>query len=40
MKMSYAAICSECGEGCDVPFKPKPEMEILCKDCFKELKGY
>ncbi|MBD3312792.1 hypothetical protein GF352_05055 [archaeon] len=40
MVKTHAAICSECGEWCDVPFKPKSNKEILCKDCYKELNGY
>lgn len=40
MAKTYAVICSECGEWCDVSFKPKNKENILCKDCYKEINGY
>ncbi|HLE06960.1 MAG TPA: CxxC-x17-CxxC domain-containing protein [Candidatus Nanoarchaeia archaeon] len=40
MPKTYAVICSECGEWCDVKFKPKPDSPVCCKDCYKEKKGY
>lgn|GEM_PF-89799 len=30
----YAAICSECGNKCDVPFKPNGEKPVYCDNCF------
>lgn len=32
----YKAICSECGQECEVPFKPTPGKPVYCFECFKE----
>jgi CxxC-x17-CxxC domain-containing protein len=30
----HAAKCSECGETCEVPFKPDPHRPVYCKECW------
>jgi len=30
----YEAICDECGEKCEVPFKPSSDKPIYCSNCF------
>jgi CxxC-x17-CxxC domain-containing protein len=30
----YKAICSKCGNSCEVPFKPVSGKPIFCRDCF------
>jgi len=35
----YKAICSECGDGCEVPFKPNGKKPILCSFCFAKSSG-
>ncbi|MBU4216621.1 hypothetical protein KKD45_03865 [Patescibacteria group bacterium] len=30
----YKATCSECGNDCEVPFKPNGKKPILCSFCF------
>jgi CxxC-x17-CxxC domain-containing protein len=30
----YKAICAECGDNCEVPFRPSGERPVLCRDCF------
>lgn len=30
----YDAICSSCGKATQVPFKPDPEKEVFCKECY------
>lgn len=32
----HSAICSECGNTCEVPFKPTGEKPIFCNNCFKK----
>ena len=32
----HAAVCSECGEDCEVPFKPDPSRPIYCRSCWEE----
>src|SRR3989344_6107837 len=34
----YPAICSNCGKQTEVPFKPDPEKEVFCKECFDKRK--
>ncbi|MEM5872545.1 MAG: CxxC-x17-CxxC domain-containing protein [Candidatus Aenigmatarchaeota archaeon] len=30
----HKAICSECGEECEVPFQPTEGRPVFCKECF------
>ncbi len=30
----HDAICAECGNACQVPFKPNGRKPVLCKNCF------
>lgn len=32
----FQATCSECGNACEVPFKPTGRKPILCDRCFKK----
>lgn len=34
----HKAICSECKKECEVPFKPKEDRPVYCKDCFAKRK--
>jgi len=36
--LKYGAICSECGNECEVPFKPDPHRPIYCKVCYSKHK--
>ena len=36
----HKATCSECGNECEVPFKPMDGKPVFCKDCYKKKKGY
>lgn len=38
-KPMFEATCAECGERCEVPFKPTGEKPIYCKECFGASKG-
>jgi len=31
----YQAVCSECGQPCEVPFKPSGDRPVYCSNCFK-----
>lgn len=33
-KPSFSAICSDCGNKCDVPFRPTQGKPVLCRSCF------
>lgn len=30
----YHAVCSACGQSCEVPFKPGSDRPVFCKNCF------
>jgi CxxC-x17-CxxC domain-containing protein len=35
----HKAVCSECKKDCEVPFKPREDRPIYCKDCFTKRKN-
>lgn len=35
-KRMYLAICAECGNECEVPFRPTPGKPIYCRSCFRK----
>lgn len=36
----HKATCHECGNECEVPFKPIEGKPVYCKDCYaKRMKG-
>lgn len=30
----FAATCSNCGKGCELPFRPSGDRPVFCRDCF------
>lgn len=30
----HKAVCADCGNECEVPFKPTEGKPVYCKDCF------
>ena len=30
----HDAVCAECGQKCQVPFKPDPSRPIYCRECY------
>lgn len=32
--MLYDAVCAECANACQVPFRPNGKKPVLCRDCF------
>lgn len=32
----HKAICADCGESCEVPFKPSSDKPVYCSNCFKK----
>ena len=36
----HDAICAECGQGCQVPFKPIANKPVYCRDCFNKRKPF
>lgn len=35
----YDAVCAECGNETQVPFKPRLEKPVYCSDCFSSHKS-
>ena len=36
----HKATCAECGEECEVPFKPTEGRPVYCRECFRNKKSY
>lgn len=32
----YPAVCSSCGKETEVPFQPRSDKPVYCRDCFQE----
>ena len=38
-RVLHKAICADCKQGCEVPFKPSGERPVYCKECFSKRKA-
>ncbi|MFH1637471.1 MAG: CxxC-x17-CxxC domain-containing protein [Candidatus Woesearchaeota archaeon] len=36
----HKAVCAECGQECEVPFKPQEGRDVFCKECYRKKKSY
>lgn len=36
----HKAKCSECGNDCEVPFKPTEGKPVYCKECYQKRKSW
>ena len=36
----HKAVCSECGQECEVPFKPSEDKPVFCKECYMKKKRF
>jgi CxxC-x17-CxxC domain-containing protein len=34
----FKATCAECKKECEVPFKPRNDRPVYCKECFSKRK--
>ncbi|MBF0123110.1 MAG: DNA-directed RNA polymerase [Candidatus Omnitrophica bacterium] len=34
----HKATCGDCGKECEVPFKPREDRPVYCKECFSKHK--
>lgn len=32
----HKATCADCGQECEVPFKPSGDRPVYCRDCFQK----
>lgn len=35
----HKVVCSDCGQECEVPFKPIEGKPVYCKDCYMKRKN-
>lgn len=35
----FSAVCANCGDNCEVPFKPSGDKPVLCSNCFEKSGG-
>jgi len=35
-KEMHKATCADCKKECEVPFKPREDRPVYCKDCFSK----
>ena len=33
-RQMYAVVCAECGQQTEVPFQPRGDRPVYCRDCF------
>lgn len=36
----HKATCSDCGQECEVPFKPTEGRPVYCRDCYQKHKKF
>ena len=36
----HKAVCAECGQECEVPFKPSGDRPIYCKECYRKRRKF
>ncbi|MEM3432070.1 MAG: CxxC-x17-CxxC domain-containing protein [Candidatus Bilamarchaeaceae archaeon] len=34
-RQMYDAVCSKCGQPCQVPFKPAEGRPVYCRNCYR-----
>ena len=39
-RQMYDAICADCGEPTQVPFQPRDDRPVYCRDCFERRRNY
>jgi CxxC-x17-CxxC domain-containing protein len=35
-RQMYPAVCSQCGKDTEVPFQPRTEKPVYCRECFQD----
>ncbi|NWJ29109.1 hypothetical protein HX847_05930 [Marine Group I thaumarchaeote] len=36
----FDAKCGDCGNDCQIPFKPKEDRPVYCNECFQKHRNY
>lgn len=37
---THKAVCADCGNECELPFKPSGDRPVYCRDCFRKHKKF
>jgi CxxC-x17-CxxC domain-containing protein len=37
-KEMFSAVCADCKKECKVPFQPREDRPVYCRDCFSKRK--
>lgn len=35
----FKVICADCNKECEIPFKPRPDRPVYCRECFSRRKN-
>lgn len=38
-RQMFAAVCSNCGKDTEVPFQPRNDRPVYCRECFQQMRG-
>jgi len=38
-RVMHPAVCSACGQECEVPFEPTGDRPVYCNDCFAKMRS-
>ncbi|MFA6462246.1 MAG: CxxC-x17-CxxC domain-containing protein [Candidatus Woesearchaeota archaeon] len=36
----HKAVCADCNQECEVPFKPTPGKPVYCRNCYQKHKKF
>lgn len=39
-RMMYPAVCATCGKQTEVPFQPREDRPVYCRDCYRPARSY
>lgn len=39
-RVMYPAVCATCGQQTEVPFAPRQDRPVYCKDCYRQVQNY
>lgn len=39
-RVMYPAVCAACGQQTEVPFEPRQDRPVYCRDCYRQVQNY
>ncbi len=39
-RQMHKAVCADCGQECEVPFKPSGDRPVYCRECYRKHKKF